>query len=225
MKNGGSSSETLNLVNGDRTPGVGSAPYQPSNEAPTPDGYILRRSGFDPGKDNSFSLVDASGAVLLQFEASAAVPAGHGALAVAAPSVAAGPANQAGYQHATTNIFLADIASREATFVATAGVYIQFPLVADDSYVVWTDNYCDGGHTRIFDRRTNKITEVEATLWPAAMANGLILEGAFGGRALIDPATLQYRAALPPGVGDTSWSPDHRFASLGQVGGHGGLCM
>ena len=51
------------------------------------------------------------------------------------------------------------------------------------------------------------------------------LEGAFGGRALIDPAALQYRAALPPGVGDTSWSPDHRYASLGQYGGHGGLCM
>jgi hypothetical protein len=90
--------------------------------------------------------------------------------------------------------------------------------------VVWTDNYCDGGHTRVYDRQSKKITEVEASLWPVAMVDGLIFEGPFGGRALIDPATLEYRTALPPGVGDTSWSPDHRYASLGQYGGHGGLC-
>lgn len=162
--------------------------------------------------------------MLLQFQASEAVPAGRGVIAVAATSVATGPAAPAGYRHATTNIFLVDIKTMTATFVATAGIYMQFPLVADDNYIVWTDNYCDGGHTRIFDRKSKKITEVEASLAPVAMANGLILEGAFGGRALIDPATLQYRAALPPGVGDTSWSADYRYASLGQVGGHGGLC-
>ena len=219
-------SETIDLTSHVRTRVAGLPAFQPSNETQTPDGYVLRSSGFDPGKDNSFSLTDPrTGAVLLQFEASAAVPAGKGTLAVATTGILTGPAGPNGYRHATTNVFLIDIKTAKATFVATGSVYVQFTLVADDGYVVWTDNYCDGGHTRIYDRRNKKITEVDATLWPAAMAGGLILDGPFGGRALIDPATLRYRAALPPGVGDTSWSPDHRYASLGQYGGHGGLCM
>lgn len=192
---------------------------------PTSDGYILRRTGVDSSIMNSFSLTDPrTGAVLLQFDAGGATPAGRGTLAVDTVPVPTGEPDARGYRHATTNIFLVDIATGTATFVATGNAFVRFPLVADDNYVIWTDGYCEGGHARIYDRRTHKITEVEASLWPITMANGLILEGAFGGRALIDPSTLQYRAALPPGVGDTSWSPDYRYASLGQYGGHGGMC-
>jgi hypothetical protein len=39
---------------------------------------------------------------------------------------------------------------------------------------------------------------------------------------LIDPETLQYTAVLPSS--EAQWSSDYRYASVGQVGGHGGLC-
>jgi hypothetical protein len=194
------------------------------NNVTTPDGYDLRRTGLYADEENGVSLIDPrTGATLLQFKASLAIPAGHGTLAVTTLPAPVGEPNPNGYRHGTTNIFLVDIATGEATFVATGGVFVQFALAANDTYVVWTDNYCDGGKSRLYDRRARTITEIDASLWPVFTRDGLIVDGPFGGQSLIDPKTLRYVAALPGG--EPSWSPDHRHASIGQVGGHGGPCL
>jgi hypothetical protein len=198
----------------------------PSNTT-TPDGYNLRREyrSDNPFPKSEFFLTDpTSGAPLLEFEAYQAIPAGRGSLVVATVPVPVGEPNLQGFRHGTTNVFLVDIRTGEATFVATGGAFMQFALAANDKYILWTDNYCDNGNSRIYERKTGAITEIDASLWPAFTPGGLIVDGPFGGNALIDPKTLQYVATIPA-VADASWSPDYRYASLGIWGGHGGLCL
>ncbi|MBI5284808.1 MAG: hypothetical protein HY874_06905 [Chloroflexi bacterium] len=217
--------DVIDLTTGNRTP-VEAIPFFPDpSNVTTPDGYNLRREGTDPSSPNRFFLTDPrTGILLLEFEASQAIPAGHGSLVVATVPVPVGEPNLQGFRHGTTNIFLVDTATGTATFVATGGHVVQFPLAANDEYILWTDNYCDDGKSRLYDRKTGAITEIDATLWPAFTPGGLIIAGAFGGNALIDPKTLQYVATIPQ-AGDSSWSPDYRYASLGISLGHGGLCM
>jgi hypothetical protein len=223
----GNDSETVDLATGGRTPVAGLLAFQPLLKALTPDGLILERhEGAAPGMD-LYTLNDPlSGAHLLEFGAFAAVPAGSRTLAVMTAPRPSGPPHDGGWIPATTNIFLVDIDHpSDTTFIATtASRWAVWQFAADDRYVVWTDGFCDGGHGRIYDRTTKKVTEVDAPIWPAMLADGLILDGVFGGRAVIDPVTLQYRGAIPPGFGDSAWSADLRYASLGQYGGHGGVC-
>jgi hypothetical protein len=140
--------------------------------------------------------------------------------------VAGGAIDQHGNAPQTTNIFLVHIPTGQAVFVATARAYPpNWPMIADERYVMWTEDYCPRleGKTRIFDRRTGRITETDATLWLDGFTpDGLIASGPFGADELIDPETLQYTAVIPPS--EAVWSPDYRYASVGQVGGHGGLC-
>lgn len=223
--------EAIGLQNGDQSPLSGgiSSLFPNFDNVATPDGYELRREyrSDSPFPKSQFYLADAStGELLLDFEAYAVIPAGRGALAVATVPQLTGTRDASGYGTGTTNIFLVDIASGQATFVATSR-YAEpnWPLSADDRHIIWTEDYCAvaQGHTRIYDRSTGRISEIDATLWPKFTPGGLILDGPFGGDTLIDTDTLEYRAAIPA-RGDTSWSRDYRYASLGQFGGHGGLC-
>jgi hypothetical protein len=152
------------------------------------------------------------------------------------------------------NLFIVAINTREATFVATTltepFIYSTVPLAANESYVVWTPNFCnisyyadadvaaslqleqrEGGEftrgpTMVYDRTTGTITALsDATLWIAGLTpDGRMIDGGFGGEALIDPASLSWDVVLPDGSTDVSWSPDYRYASRGEQPGHGGQC-
>jgi hypothetical protein len=84
--------------------------------------------------------------------------------------------------------------------------------------------------TRVLDRRTGAVTELDQSLWVTMTPGGLIGAGEFGPSDLIDPRTLQYVAVLPPQARqtgpaiDVTWSPDYKWASRGEPRGHGGLC-
>jgi hypothetical protein len=140
--------------------------------------------------------------------------------------VASGAPNEFGVAPQTTNIFLVFIALGQAVFIATSPAYgPNWPLIADEDFVAWTEDYCAPapGRTRLFDRGTSEIRELDATLWLDSFTpDGLLAAGAFGAEELIDPESLQYTAVLPPS--EAQWSSDYRYASVGQVGGHGGLC-
>jgi hypothetical protein len=135
----------------------------------------------------------------------------------------------------TTNLFLVDIASRTAQFIATASLrppdidsdVRDIHVAADERWVVWTENFCwDDGATRIFDRSTGRIAEIEDVALPAAdiTPDGFIASGAAGATAFVDPESLEYTMVVTSDLRDITWSPDYRFASLGLQVGHGLGC-
>jgi hypothetical protein len=223
------SGEIIDLRTGERQEVDGIPRPVAAEGVTTPDGYVLRREyrSESPYPKSEFSLEDpTTGRVLLQFEAYQAVPAGRGALAVATVPVEVGPPDALGYRSGTTNIFLVDAGTGEASFIVTSPYSPpNWPLAANRDYVMWTDSYCGHppGKTRLYERSTGRAIELDASLWGKFTPGGLIVAGEFGGNELIDPKTLDYGAVIPTGS-DTSWSPDYRYASIGQFGGHGGYC-
>jgi hypothetical protein len=144
----------------------------------------------------------------------------------------ANPGGAIQYAKGTTNLFSVDLKSGRARFLATVRYDpptrmrpLNWPLSAYGNYVAWTEAYCSQprGKTRILDRKNGSIRELDGSFWVRLGPGGLGL-GEFGARALVDPATLQYRSVLPDNLGDVTWSPDNRYALTGQVSGHGGLC-
>ena len=230
---GGDNPEVVGLVTGERVRGD-DVPLRPDLDGvTTPDGHVLREHAIvsgccTPSDNNDYVLKDGeTGRPLLEFRALTAAPAGHGELVLATP-----PAN------GTTNIFIVEIATGEATFIATWQLSPSNwkPLAANEQYVMWTDDFCGHppgsdppGRTYLYDRRTGLLTELEGSLLAKFTPGGLIAAGAFGARALIDPVTLEYVAVVPeraPGAlvdtgGDVSWSPDYRYFTRGVSGGHG----
>ena len=195
----------------------------------TPDGNILRREvhSAPPFLRNDWRLLDPNGLLLLRFEAYLATPAGRGTLVVETVPELAGPPDFQGRQAGTANIFLVDVASGHATFVGTsAGTRPYWGFDANERYIVWPESYCGSseGHTRLFDRRTSKITQFAAAPNPRFTPSGLIVVGTFDGVELIDPETLRYRTTIPS-RGDSSWSPDYRYASIGAFNPHDGDCL
>jgi hypothetical protein len=190
-------------------------------------GYVLRQRTLGRFDRSVFTLADpASGRALLQFEAYKAVPAGSGALAVATVPRPDDPSAPLWERTGTVNIFLVDIGTGRAAFIATSRYADpNWPLAANERYVMWTEAYCGmpAGKTRLYDRRTARMIEVDATLWGTFTPGGLIADGAFGPKAFIDPETWQYRAVIR-GAGDTGASASFRYVTAGQSGGHGGLC-
>ena len=188
----------------------------------TAEGYLIRQveRGTPPYPflRNAFEVVDpADGRVLLTFEAYMAKPAGPGEIVVATT-----PENE------STNIFIVSLATGQATFIATSWYTApNWPLAANRDLVVWTEDYCGAppGRTRVFDRRTDTLTELDRTDWVELTPGGLIGDSrhGFGARALIDPRTWSYVITLPDGT-DVVWSPDYRYASRGLILGHGRLC-
>jgi hypothetical protein len=230
---GSNESEIVDLRSGAVTPVTGLPNFQPSATRLTPEGYALKQTHLDEQSfaRSLFTLTDPADArVLLEFEAWYAKPAGAGALVVATipeTTPGAGPTPEiAGAVRQTTNIFLLDIGTGRTTFVSTSPAHgPNWPMIADERYVVWTEDYCSQppGTTRIYERASGMITAVDASLWLDTFTpDGLIAAGAFGAKALVNPQSLQYIAALPAG-GDSSWSANYRYASM-EVIGHGGLC-
>lgn len=189
--------------------------------------YLVERAALSayPYLRSRVVVTDAaSGALVAAFPAYRVGPAGPGELVVATT-----PENNA------TNIFVLDVESRRATYVATsAWAPPNWPLAANDRYVMWTDGYCatPQGKTRLYDRHARQLIELDATLWAGFTPSGLIAARPFGADSLIDPATGDYITAIPGrnpasrsgSSWDITWSPDYRYASHGYAGGHGGLC-
>jgi hypothetical protein len=235
----GNNSQIMDLRSGARQELKGIPFPQPSDTVTTDDGYELRKeqSSDYPFLRSSFFLTDPNtGRALLEFEAYQALPAGPGSLAVATSPVLSGPVDMHGLQGGTLNIFIVDINSGRAQFVATSRYSPpNWPLAANANYVMWTEDYCGQppGSTWLYDRRDSRLTETNGSLWATFTPGGLIASGAFGATVLIDPATLEYKAVIPGqapdaegrgSAGDVSWSPDYRYASHGLAWGHGGLC-
>jgi hypothetical protein len=170
-----------------------------------------------------FSVEDiARDHTVLQFDAAQAFPAGRNEIVVATPMV-----------NGMTNIYLVALPSGASTFVATARWQLpSWPLAATESFIAWTDAYCDfanPGKTKVYDRRTRTITELDRGFWVRLTPDNRLAVGEFGGKSLIDIATWQTVFVIPGTESydrnrDVSWSPDYKFASTGFVGGHGGRC-
>lgn len=131
----------------------------------------------------------------------------------------------------TTNIFLVNLLTGDATFVATTAYNaatgrwpMNWPLVANEHYVAWTESYCGEprGVTRIYDRATGQITELSTSEW-LVLADDRLGLGEQGATAILDPATLEYLSVLPE-LSGVSWSPDLRYAAVGQGFSRGGVC-
>jgi hypothetical protein len=168
-----------------------------------------------------FTLWDGA-TPLLRFEALRAVVSSD--LAVVA-LVAAGPGQ--------ANLFLIDVPSRQARFVATTpfGPARSVPLVAGDRFVVWTPDYCgeggrDGGGTRVYDRAEDRVVELaDASLWPEAFTpDGRLVTGLDGGDAIVDLERLAWELTLPAERDATVWSPDYRWAATGPAPGGDAPC-
>jgi hypothetical protein len=130
-----------------------------------------------------------------------------------------------------TNIFIVDVETGQAQFVATAtynaGVGkwpMHWPLVANDQYVVWTESYCGNpqGVTRIYVRATGEIVDLNESQW-VTLSGSLLGLGEHGAKALFDLKTRRYVSVLPDQA-DVNWSPDFRYGAVGQEFGKSGVC-
>jgi hypothetical protein len=226
----GNNTEIINVETGEREMVEGIPNRGDPYTEMTPDGYALRQQYASeyPYPASKWSLTDPrSNRLLLKFDAFRAVPAGHGALAVATPLNYIGEPDASGHRSGTTNVFLVDIASGEATFIATAPwARLNWPLAANDSYVAWTGDFCADkqGLTTLYERDSRRLLELEASLWLQGIAEkNVLVAGAFGPKEIIDLEQLTYRFSLA-GAGDTTGTADARYVSAGRYGGHGGLC-
>ena len=199
----------VNLANGSRLAA------EPAELYGRPQRYRLTQRHLDGASQPRFTLWDGA-TPLLRFDA---LRATVGDSPTSSTLVALVASDQPDASQA--NIFVIDVYSRDAEFVATipADPGAEFPLAANANLVVWTPSYCTAspGPTRIYDRNTGQLTELsDARLWVATFAPGnRLVDGRFGGEAIIDPATLTWDTVLPPSEGDTIWSPDYSYASRG----------
>ena len=206
----------------------------------TPEGNQLwvtpvKGSEFPRGGNarNTFDLRGPSGALILQFQAVAAIPSAPNELVVAT-------AVQAGL----TNIYVlhTDTGVAEPVTNTRYGNGPNWPFSATASAILWTEAFCSDqqGHMVLFDRASKTLVEIEDGIAPgrgdeharsgSLKPGGVIALGPSDSNvSLIDAATLQYVAVLPPVVPADRptlpvWSPDYRYASYTSAGGRGGLC-
>ncbi len=202
----------VNLANGARLAAEPAELYGRSQR------YRLTERRFEGVAQPRFTVWDG-GTPLLRFDADRASIDDKSTLIAL---VSAGP-DQA-------NIFLIDIHSRQAEFISTTATEpnVDFPLAANGAFVVWTPNYCGAapGATHIYDRETGQLTELsDSRLWVSAFApGGRLVDGPFGGEALVDVAALAWESVLQPSDGETIWSPDYRYASRGSTSGTRTIC-
>ncbi|MGE3857526.1 MAG: hypothetical protein AB7G21_11290 [Dehalococcoidia bacterium] len=211
-------------------------PERTGDDPPRPPeigGYLLQGLSYPPDIFRShYRLIRADDGSGFLFDAYRAVLAPDGRLFLATvPEPAARSQPNPGGPNVglvETNLFEVDPATRLATFIATTRAsFPNWPFAAGADVVVWQQNACtQSATTHLLDRRTGARTEVRGPIeWPYAVTPaGLIASGAFGAKALIDPATLDYRVVLPDGLVDVAWSRDFRYAAVGAALGHGGLC-
>ncbi|MFA7297576.1 MAG: hypothetical protein WC211_10415, partial [Dehalococcoidia bacterium] len=129
------------------------------------------------------------------------------------------------------SLHLINVDTQEVTFVATARQRFPGDLEADGRYVAWVENACQYdevhgflGELRVWDRATGMITAFEGEEWVADLSEGHIAIGAFGPKAWYDLADGSLTAAVPTSGELAGWSPDLRYASVGNLLGHGGRC-
>jgi hypothetical protein len=203
---------------------------------PTPEGNQLwttpvkgsegTRGGY--GR-STFELRDPTGALILEFEAVAAIPSAPNELVVVT-------AVSGGF----TNIYILHTDTGEAEIVTGTryGDGPAWPFSATADAILWTAAFCSPtpGRMQLFDRRTSTLIEIDdgspappggEGTFGRLTPGGLIALG-FEVSALVEPSTMQYVAVLPPYGGEEpvtpSWSRDYRYASYFDAGGRGGLC-
>lgn len=189
-----------------------------------------------------FNLVDGSGVLgAARFEARSAVLTPDGRLFLATPPVQLD--DQAGVIRGLvgwSNVFEVNPETLTASFIASARIsQALFPFAANERYVAWTEDFCNiasfeslgrvssfpdsNGRTRIYDRQSGTLTELDQGLLVDGLTpRGELAIGAFGADALLDLETFAYTVVFPSE--DRVWSPDYRYAAVGAAGGHGGYC-
>jgi hypothetical protein len=156
---------------------------------------------------------DLAGRRAVEFEAQSAVQIGTDELIVVTVT-----------QNGLSNIFTVDFRSGSATYIATTPVSERgFALGGNGTHIAWSDLCADPGEAWVFERQTKEFTYVPKGLMVSVGApNGLLGTGFTGIERLIDPDTMEYIFISPAGW--PHWSQDFRYVSVGQVGGHGGIC-
>jgi hypothetical protein len=168
----------------------------------TPDGWVIRESN---GED------------LLNFEATGALLLSPETLVLATP-----------VRDGTSNIFIVDLARREAEFVATAYVTAPgtLPLSANDRYVLWTDNFCvnvEPRRTVLYDRESGELIAFDSAFYGRLGGDRAIIMGEFGHVGVMS-VDGEWQAVLSEGTVDVFYSPSLRYATRGVQLGHGGVC-
>jgi hypothetical protein len=222
--------EFVEVSTGKRLPpgGVNPNPTPPPTQSA---GYRLEAvgGGEAPSWTVTFRLTDLAGARSpVEFDGLHAVLTSDGTVILGTPAVPT--PNPTVIQDTTSNLFAIDPVTRTATYLATVALTLpNWPLAANARYVAWTDDYCKYGragplgHTRIYDRTTKTITELDQSLWVSSVTSDDRLGvGEFGADALLDLKTLSYAVVVPGG--DQAWSPDFKYAAVGSSFGHGGYC-
>lgn len=159
-----------------------------------------------------------------EFDATRTAYAGDGSFVLATPAIEEGG-------RWLVNLFAVDLDSGAGEYIATVEILLQLPLTANERYVAWNERYCDyeadePRALRVYDRQTGELIEIDSALTAVELDGtllGLSYSG-FGADAWLDLETMEWHEVMPAGSIHASWSPDHRYASLGYVGGHGGLC-
>lgn len=172
-----------------------------------------------------YRLMEADGSpTSLEFRATTIRPAGGTDFVLAAPPHVNG-------EERTTNLFLVDIEERIAEFIATSQLLLQIPMAANERYVAWNELYCnyESDQTRsilVYDRGTGAVTELDSRLTVVDLRDHYLglSRGGFGVDAWLNLETMEWGQALRGDTIHVQWSPDRRYASVGQFGGHGGLC-
>lgn len=214
--------------------GEPSAPTYPVN-LPNAQGDLALRlvegTGGSTGATYEYLVVrmlpGGSDTPILRFRAYVARFAGEGELIVAT-DIQSGAENPSSFPFApgTRNLFTVDIATGQATFVATISVLGGVPFSASERYITLTEDYCSTDDaTILLDRGTGEATRIIGGSWIEVTPTNLLGDGwGFGPQALIDPAMMEYLAVLPGPNVDVRWSADYLYASTGGTGGHGGHC-
>lgn len=160
----------------------------------------------------------ASGEMWLRLEAEAARFSGDGELVIAAPAAA---------PDLDSNIFLVDVDTATATFVASTQLVSRslIALSATPEFIAWSHRFCAAdGTLRLFDRATSEVRDVEVSAWTVLTPDNQLALGEFGARALFDLNAGRYTAVLPGPQNEVTWSPDYRYASVGAELEHGSRC-
>lgn len=223
---GGQTREIIDVATGARTPLPSGTLFPDFSVVPISGGtFRLRTMTTEPAANQAhrYAVEEVSSSrVIFEFSAALAAAAGTNEIVLTTPPV-----------NGTTNIYVVSVPSGEANFVATARWQAgNWPLAASEKYIAWTEAFCanqDRGKTRLFDRATSSIRELNASFYVRLTPSDQLAVGDFGAKTLIDAVTLRTEFALPGTTQfdrgpEANWSPDYKFASTGFVGGHGGLC-
>lgn len=197
--------------------------------------WLLERTveGEYPGWRHTFRLTDLRGEFRpLQFEAHVAELTSDGTLFIATPPEDAILPPDIGphLEYGTTNIFAVEPETGRAIYLVSAVASApNWSFDASSEYVAWMEGFCAAPDqsqvaTRIFDRADRTILEIGEPWWVTLTSEGRLAHGAFGPDALFNLGTFEYEFVAPQDAYRVAWSPDYRYAAIGQQFGSGGPC-